>query len=101
MKQVSNFTKVLVSVLMVLCVASFVACSKDEENNKYPKELVGKWKVESIATGGETYYYGEGEDEYLVLNSDGSAKRYSNLYSQGGVMTEYNLSWYAQSVKTW
>jgi hypothetical protein len=65
MKQVSNFAKILVSVLMVLCISMFVACSKDDDNkgddnngnvtpggnSTTPAALVGTWTKNVQAYG--------------------------------------------------
>jgi hypothetical protein len=87
MKQVSNFAKVLVSVLMVLCVASFFACSKDDENKKeYPSELVGNW--ESIGDGPMN-------GSIMSLKSNGTAKDWVRNGSEW--VEYYSYTWYVQN----
>ncbi|MDR0305008.1 MAG: hypothetical protein LBH98_09640 [Chitinispirillales bacterium] len=69
MSQISfkKITAWLVSVLMVLCVMTFVGCSKDDDNNgggpAGSGDLVGTWQIEAMVVG---------KIDWAVFNADGT-----------------------------
>jgi hypothetical protein len=86
MKQVSNFAKVLVSVLMVLCVSMFVACSKDDDNKGGGG---GGGKIDSAIRG---TWVGDEDNGTLVISASDMTSE--SDYSTGAGQVSLTIGMY-------
>jgi len=66
--------KNLQTVFMLLfAMVAFTGCKKDDEKGDKPDErLIGKWQMESIATGSQSVTVPANRASFITLNANGS-----------------------------